>query len=135
MIGVVGTRAGRVLVSLTTIVAVALATLDPCAMACHARSGATSSTASTSAHCRAASEHAATTWQTTAVCHHGHDAAALDATPQSRTDSPPRIIVAAPADGLYAVALAVPAVIFDIGHHNSHGASSESSAFTVPLRL
>jgi len=122
-------------VSLITSLAVASATLDPCAMTCHARSDATSSTASSSAHCRAASTHAATTWQATAVCHHNHDAATLDATPQSRIDPPAKIVVVALAQAQSILAPELIAIGLDGSHLDPPDARSASSAFAVPLRL
>jgi hypothetical protein len=126
---------GRIIVALVTSAAVATATLDPCAMTCHPQAGAGAPATSSSAHCRAASTRVATIWESTAACHHNHDVASLDATPQARVECPGSIGVVALAQDLSLLTPAATLVRLDTGQIESCRASSETSAFAVPLRL
>src|SRR5262245_44749992 len=120
----------RVVVALITSVAVAAATLDPCALTCHPP--ADSTPASRGAHCPSASGSAPIAWQSATACHHNHDVAAFDATPQ------PRVECSTPIHGIVQdtpVVTAAAAAGLHVGAREPRPPSSSSASFDVPLRL
>jgi len=121
----------RVVVALITSVAVATATLDPCALTCHPPAHSTPATPA--AHCPSASGPAPIAWQSATACHHNHDVAALDATPQ------PRVECSTPIQGIVqdtpAVTASAAAAGLDVGVREPRPPSSSSASFDVPLRL